>query len=330
MPHHHHHIGNWTAPRVPPHATAHRAQRPGAVHKSTVSTAQHPTARAATTNAHHGAQPPPQSGGANATPLNHHPQGCNAQVSSTSAQRQSRETANRRREDGATMAPNGTTATMPDGTTTEGDDGDGSSGETARGYGGTTPGSRNEEDDDERGQRTTTMKTYDARQLQRRTTCNDDEGAQQCDDDNDNDGAQQYNDDDQGAPKMPPYYPPGGAKNPGIAKSYNTDPSGYTPSVATASGLVPSLDVKSANTRRARISSSASSLQRLTHEMAQNLKTDLPLPPSPPPSPVWGRAIHIQPAAPSPSFILIFFPSQRPLSLNSTFNSHIYLLFGLN
>ena len=42
---------------------------PGAVHKRAVPIAQHPTARVATTNTHHSVQPPPQFGGANATPL---------------------------------------------------------------------------------------------------------------------------------------------------------------------------------------------------------------------------------------------------------------------
>jgi hypothetical protein len=74
---------------------------------------------------------------------------------------------------------------------------------------------------------------------------NDDKGVQQCDNSDDDsmqwcndDSMQQCNDDDQGAPKMPPRYLPARAKNPGIMKSYNTNPSGYTSSIATTSSLV--------------------------------------------------------------------------------------------
>ena len=67
---------------------------PGAAHKRAVPIAQRPTACVTTTNTHHSAQPPPQFRGANATPLNHPPPGCNAQASHTSAQHRSCETTN--------------------------------------------------------------------------------------------------------------------------------------------------------------------------------------------------------------------------------------------
>ena len=77
-------------------STLHQAQRPWHCAQACSANSQCPTVRAATTNVHHSAQPPPQSRGANATPLNHPPPGCNAQASHTSTRCQSHETMNRR------------------------------------------------------------------------------------------------------------------------------------------------------------------------------------------------------------------------------------------